>query len=233
MNFYARWGGGCVLLLLAAFGAHRFGYDIPGVDGTKIDAALGLAPVAQVSGSEQSSSVSSGPGVAASTGGQRGGGRRGNQDGPVPVVVAPAQVADVPVYLRGVGAARAPNTVTVRPQVDGKLIKVHFKEGQDVKKGDLLAEIDPATYQAALDQAIAKRNLTQSLLTNAELDLDRYSKTGPGVTATKVIDTQRALVAQNTAQLKSDEAAIANAQAVLNYTRLTSPPRRADGTASR
>lgn len=196
---------------------NQFGITVPGLSWVRVDTlasyvGLGGQPAAPTADANANGGKRSG-----------GGGRRGGQDGPVPVLVAAAGVADVPVYLRGVGAARALNTVTVKPQVDGKLIKVHFREGQDVKKGDLLAEIDPVTYQAALDQAVAKRNLTQSILTNAELDLDRYSKVGPGVTAQKTIDTQRALVAQNQAQLRSDNAAIANAQAVLNYTKLISP----------
>lgn len=195
---------------------NQYGIPVPGLAWVRVDT---LASKLGLGGSTPPAATAENSGG----GGGRRGGRRGGMDGPVPVVVAAAGVADVPVYLRGVGAARALNTVTVKPQVDGKLIKVHFREGQDVKKGDLLAEIDPVTYQAALDQAIAKRNLTQSILTNAELDLDRYSKVGPGVTAQKTIDTQRALVAQNKAQLSSDNAAIENAQAVLNYTKLLSP----------
>src|SRR5512133_232741 len=76
---------------------------------------------------------------------------RGAPDAPVPVLAAPAKLADVPVYLDGVGTTRALNTVTVRPQVDGKLIRIHFREGQDVERGYVLAEIDPTTYQAMLD----------------------------------------------------------------------------------
>ena len=204
--------------LAGVLALNQYGIAVPGLEWLRVDtlaAKVGL-------GGDKTATAAGDTATGGAGGGKRGG-RRGQQDGPVPVVVAAAQVADVPVYLRGVGSARALNTVTVKPQVDGKLIKVHFKEGQDVKKGDLLAEIDPVTYQAALDQAIAKRNLTQSQLTNAELDLDRYSKVGPGVTAQKTIDTQRALVAQTTAQLKSDTAAIENAKAVLNYTKLTSP----------
>src|SRR5689334_819383 len=77
--------------------------------------------------------------------------------GPVPVVAVPAKRADVPVYLDAVGTVRALNTVTVRAQVDGKLLSVNFKEGDDVKKGVVLAQIDPTTFQAALDQAVAKK----------------------------------------------------------------------------
>jgi len=172
-------------------------------------------------GSETATEARGGAGGGGSGGGRRGG--RGGDNGPAPVAVAPASIADVPVYLRAVGTAKAQATVTVRAQVEGKLIKVHFKEGQDVKRGDLLAEIDPITYRAQLDQALAKRKLTQVQLDNAEADLERVTKVGPGVVTQKSVDTQRALVAQYEAQLKSDAAAVANAEAVLGYTRITSP----------
>src|SRR6185312_3355832 len=84
-------------------------------------------------------------------------GRNASGDGPVPVIAAMTKRADVPVYLDGVGTTRALNTVTVRPQVDGKLINVAFTEGQDVKRGYVLARIDPTTYQAQYDQAVAKK----------------------------------------------------------------------------
>lgn len=156
-------------------------------------------------------------------GGFGGAGKRGGGgDAPVPVVGGAAKLADVPVYLDGVGTARALNTVTVRPQVEGRLLKVHFREGQTVQKGDLLAEIDPTTYKAALDQATAKRALTETQLANARRDSDRYAKI-PGVVAQKTVDTQAALVAQLEAQVKADSAAIASAQAVLDYTRVLAP----------
>ena len=156
---------------------------------------------------------------------QKQAGRRakGGGSGPVPVLDAPARLADVPVYLNGVGTAKARNLVTVRPQIDGKIISINFKEGQEVKRGDVLARIDPATYQAQLDQALAKKALDESLLDNARRDLERYSQLGGNVVAQKTIDTQRALVAQLTAQIKSDDAAIANARAVLDYTTITAP----------
>ena len=144
-------------------------------------------------------------------------------DAPVPVVDAPARIADVPVYLNGVGTARARNTVTVRPQVDGKILSIKFREGQEVKRGDVLALIDPATYQAQLDQAKAKKALDESLLANAQRDLARYAQLAANVVAQKTIDTQRALVDQLTAQIKLDDAAIANAQAYLDYTTIVAP----------
>ena len=145
-------------------------------------------------------------------------------EGPVPVLVSSVTRADVPVYLDAVGTIKALNTVTVRPQVDGKLLSVNFKEGDDVKKGDVLAKIDPVTYQAQLDQAVAKKAQDEAQLANSKLDLERYEK----LAATNAIgkqqaDTQRALVAQNTALVKADQAAIDNAQAMLGYTTITAP----------
>ena len=145
-------------------------------------------------------------------------------DGPVPVLVAAAQKADVPVYLDAVGTTKALNTVTVRPQVDGKLLEVAFKEGQDVKKGDVLARIDPTTYQAQLDQAVAKKAQDEANLANAKIDLERYER----LAATNSInrqqaDTQRALVAQIQAQVQSDQGAIDNARAILAYTTIRAP----------
>jgi membrane fusion protein, multidrug efflux system len=145
-------------------------------------------------------------------------------DGPVPVLIAAAKNADVPVYLDAVGTTKALNTVTVRPQVDGKLISVNFKEGQDVKKGDVLAKIDPTTFQATLDQAIAKRAQDTALLNNAKNDMARYEQ----LAATNAInkqqaDTQKSLVAQYTAQVQSDQAAVESAQATLAYTTVKAP----------
>jgi multidrug efflux system membrane fusion protein len=153
--------------------------------------------------------------------------RRGGRfvaDGPVPVLVAAAVRTDVPVHLDAVGTIRALNTVTVRPQVDGKLLSVNFKEGDDVRKGDVLANIDPVIYQAQLDQAIAKKAQDEAQLANARIDLERYEK----LAATNAInkqqaDTQRAMVAQITALVKADQAAIENAQAMLGYTTITAP----------
>jgi multidrug efflux system membrane fusion protein len=151
-------------------------------------------------------------------------GRFGRSDGPVPVLVVPAKVEDVPVYLDGVGTSKALNTVTVRPQVDGILLSVNFKEGQDVKRGDLLAQIDPVTYQAQLDQQVAKKALDEAQLANARLDLDRYVKLAASNAGNKQqADTQRALVAQLEAQVKIDQGMIDNARAMLSYTKITAP----------
>jgi multidrug efflux system membrane fusion protein len=150
--------------------------------------------------------------------------RFGAEGGPVPVLAAAAAKADVPVYLDAVGTIKALNTVTVRPQVDGKLLSVGFKEGDDVKKGDVLARIDPTTYQAQLDQAIAKKAQDAAQLANARIDLDRYEKLmASNAINRQQFDTQRALVNQNAALVQSDQAAIENAQATLGYTTIVAP----------
>ena len=153
--------------------------------------------------------------------------RRGGRfvgEGPVPVLAAVAARADVPVYLEAVGTIKALNTVTVRPQVDGKLLSVNFKEGDDVKKGDVLAKIDPVIYQAQLNQAIAKKAQDEAQLANSKIDLERYERLAATAAINKQqADTQRALVAQNTALVQADQAAIDNAQAMLGYTTITAP----------
>jgi membrane fusion protein, multidrug efflux system len=155
---------------------------------------------------------------------QRRGGRFAAGEGPVPVLVAPAARADVPVYMDAVGTIKALNTVTVRPQVDGKLLSVNFKEGEDIKKGDVLAKIDPVIYQAQLNQAIAKKAQDEAQLANSKIDLDRYERLAATAAINKQqADTQRALVAQNTALVQADQAAIDNAQAMLGYTTITAP----------
>ena len=151
---------------------------------------------------------------------------RNNQrpDLPVPVLAATPTVQDVPVYLDGVGAIRALNTVTVRSQVDGKLIAVNFTEGQDVKKGDVLGEIDPAIYQAQYDQAVAKKAQDEAQLANQRIDLTRYEQLAASNAGSKQqADTQRALVAQTEALVKADQAAIDNAAATLSYTKIVAP----------
>ncbi len=158
--------------------------------------------------------------------GKGGFGRRAANPGdePVPVLSIDARTADVPVYLDGVGTAKALNTVLVKPQVDGKLISISFTEGQEVPKGFVLAKIDPTTYQAQYDQAVAKKAQDEAILANARLDLERYIKLAATNAVNKQqVDTTRALVAQLEAQVKSDQAAIDNARAILSYTDITAP----------
>ena len=143
---------------------------------------------------------------------------------PVPVLAATPRIQDVPVYLDGVGAVRALNTVIVRSQVDGKLIAVNFTEGQDVKQGDVLGVIDPVIYKAQYDQAVAKKAQDEALLANQRLDLIRYQQLAAANAGSKQqYDTQRAVVAQQEALVNSDQAVIDNAQATLGYTKIIAP----------
>ncbi|WP_322516963.1 efflux RND transporter periplasmic adaptor subunit [Rhodopseudomonas palustris] len=150
------------------------------------------------------------------------GGPRG--DMAVPVLAATPAVKDVPVYLDGVGSVKALANVTVRAQVDGKLVAVNFTEGQDVKAGDVLAEIDPAIYQAQYDQAVAKKAQDEAQLANAKIDLARYQQLAASNAGSKQqADTQKATVAQLEALVRSDQAAIDNAAATLSYTKVVAP----------
>src|SRR5689334_7681785 len=140
----------------------------------------------------------------------------------VRVSTAPVEKIDFPVYLTGLGTVQAFNTVVVRTRVDGQIDKIAFKEGQMVKQGDLLAEIDPRPFQASLDQAKAKKVQDEANLANANLDLQRYTKLGEFATRQQT-DTQRSTVAQLTAQIAADDAAIANAQTQFDYTSVRAP----------
>src|SRR5262245_3142211 len=152
------------------------------------------------------------------------GGRGFGDDGPVPVIAAAVRKADVPVYLDGVGTIKALNTVTVRPQVDGRLLSVNFVEGQNVQRGFVLAQIDPVTYQAAYDQAVAKKAQDEATLANARIDLERYNRlVATNSVPRQQLDTQKATVAQLEAQVKLDQAVIDNAKAVLDYTNVIAP----------
>ena len=154
------------------------------------------------------------------------GGRRGGPaaNDPVPVLATATRLADVPVYLDGVGTAKALNTVTVRSQVDGKIVEIYFKEGEDVPQGYVLAKIDPVTYQAAYDQTVAKKAQDEAQLANARLDLDRYTRLAATNAVNKQqLDTQRALVSQLEAQIKLDQATVDNARAILSYTEIVAP----------
>jgi multidrug efflux system membrane fusion protein len=142
----------------------------------------------------------------------------------VPVSVAIVGRQDVPVYLTGLGTVQASFTVGIHSQVDGKLQEVLFTEGQHVKKGDVLAKIDPRLFQAALDQAKAKKAQDQAQLTSAEKDLAR-SKTLvlSNITSQQIVDQQQAKVDQFKASMAADEAAIQTAETQLDYTTITAP----------
>jgi multidrug efflux system membrane fusion protein len=154
----------------------------------------------------------------------RGAGAGGTGSAPVSVLAATAKAADVPVYIDAIGTVRALNTVTIRAQVDGQITDIAFKEGQDVKKGDVLARIDPTLYQAAFDQANAKKSQDESQLANLRRDLERYTTLLQSNAASRQqVDTQRASVAQMEAQLRSDQAQIDSTGKTLSYTNVIAP----------
>jgi multidrug efflux system membrane fusion protein len=185
---------GLALATLAGLGAYQFGYVRPFFGAGDKDAANGKAT-----------------------------GRRKAKP-PVTVAVGSVRIADVPVTIDAVGTVQALNTVTIRTQVDGRLLKLAFEEGQDVHKDDVLALIDPTIYQAQYDQAVAKKAQDEANLANARVDLTRYHK----LQAEKFVSaqqyaTQKALVAQLEAQIRADQGAIDNARALLDFTTIRSP----------
>jgi multidrug efflux system membrane fusion protein len=142
----------------------------------------------------------------------------------VPVEAATADAKNFPIVLESLGQVVAYQTVTVKARVDGQINKIAFKEGQVVHQGDLLAEIDPRPYQAALDQAQAKKEQDEANLANAERDLDRYSTLAKQSFASQQqLDTQKALVNSDTALVAADQAAIDSASVQLGYTKIYAP----------
>jgi membrane fusion protein, multidrug efflux system len=143
---------------------------------------------------------------------------------PVPVVVAAVQQGDAPIVLDGLGTVQALNTATVRSQVTGLLQTVNFTEGQEVHRGDLLAQVDPRPNQARLDQAEAQLSRDQAQLANVQVNLDRnLPLLNQGFATDKLVADQKSQVAQLQSAVKSDQAAVEDAQTQLSYTRLTAP----------
>lgn len=141
-----------------------------------------------------------------------------------PVQAATARRESVPRYLSGLGTVTAANTVTVRSRVDGQLMALHFEEGQQVKAGDLLAEIDPSQFKVALAQAQGQLARDQATLANAKRDLARYQQlVKTNLVSRQELDTQQALVAESAGTIKADQAAVASAQLQLDWSRITAP----------
>src|SRR6201987_3933763 len=155
-----------------------------------------------------------------------------NQTGaPVPVGLAPVQKGDMPVILNQLGTVTPLATVTVKTQINGYLTEVAFQEGQMVKKGDFLAQIDPRSYQVALEQAEAQLAKDQASLADAELDLKRYNTlVAQNSIATQTRDTQVATVGEDRGQGKPGQAHVDNARVQLSYTRPTPPTDGLTGT---
>ncbi len=157
--------------------------------------------------------------------GRRGRGNHGHdRDAPTAVAIETVSQNDFPIYLNGLGTVTALGTVTIKPRVDGQLIKVAFTEGQLVKEGDLLAEIDPRSFQVQLQQAEGQLLRDEALLQNAQLDHGRYQKLleQDSISSQQTV-TQEALVKQYQGGVVMDQAIVNNAKLQLSYTRLTSP----------
>lgn len=152
------------------------------------------------------------------------GGRRGMGRPLAPVQAATAREQSVPHYLTGLGTVTAANTATVRSRVTGQLMALHFQEGQQVKAGDLLAEIDPSAFKVALAQAEGQRAKDQATLDNARRDLARYQQLAKtGLVSRQDLDTQQALVTESAGTVKADDASVASARLQLDWSRITAP----------
>jgi multidrug efflux system membrane fusion protein len=142
----------------------------------------------------------------------------------VPVTPGVVVARDIPEYLQGIGTVQAYNAVAVKTRVDGPIVKVAFTEGEEVKQGTLLFQIDPRPYEAALEQALAARQKDQAQLETAQMDLDRYSRlVGSGFQTRQSYDEQKGLVAQLQASIKGDAAQIDTAKLNLSFTEIRSP----------
>src|SRR5258707_2616714 len=142
---------------------------------------------------------------------------------PVPVSAEPAQRRDVPIYLTGLGTVQAYNSVLVKSRVDGQIVKINFTEGKDVRAGNVVVEIDPRPFEAALGQAQANKLKDEAQRDNARLDLDRLSRLiTTNAVSKQQVDTARALLAQLDATVKADQALIDMAQTQLDYTKIRS-----------
>ena len=154
----------------------------------------------------------------------KGRGGKGGDGGPIPVAAGTAQAGDIPIYLSGLGTVVPMRTVIVRSRVDGELVRVNFTEGQYVKEGELLAQVDPRAFQVQLDQAEGQLIKDKALLANARIDLERYQTLfQQDSIAKQQVDTQAALVLQYEGTVRSDQAMVDNARLQLSYARITAP----------
>ena len=217
-----RFGRFAGIAALALAGAAMYGVYAPDATDRWAPPVGGIAHDlhARLLATKKESATASSLGATGSAAGQR------QSGGPAPIVVSvtPAKRSDFPVILEGLGQVQAYNTVLVRARVDGEIVKIAFKEGQMVKAGDLLAQIDPRPFQATLDQAVAKKAQDEANLANAKLDLARYATLAKQDFATRQqLDTQNALVLQLTASIAADAAATDAARVQLDYTTIRAP----------
>jgi multidrug efflux system membrane fusion protein len=172
--------------------------------------------------SEQANKGAGRSGGAGKTGAPRPG--FGGSTGPVPVRVAPASTGDFPIYYKALGTVTALNTINVRSRVAGELMKINFQEGQQVKAGDLLAVIDPRSYQIALQQAEGTLMQNQALLKNAQIDVQRYRDLfKEDSIAKQTLDTAESLVGQYLGTIKTNQAAVGDAKLNLDFTQIRAP----------
>lgn len=158
------------------------------------------------------------------SGARRGPPGAGADTGPIPVTAVAATAQDVPLYLTALGTVQALNTVTVSAQVSGQLKAVHFAEGQEVKQGDLIAEIDPRSYQAALEQALAKKKQDEAQLAASLGTLKRYEDLiEKKFVSAQDLENQRQIVRQQQAMIAGDAAAVDNARTQLSFTKVIAP----------
>jgi multidrug efflux system membrane fusion protein len=156
--------------------------------------------------------------------GKKGQGQKGAGQLSVPVAVAKAETRDMPVILTGLGSVEAFNTVVVKSRIDGQLVQIAFKEGQEVKQGDLLAVIDPRPYEVALAQAQATLYKDQSALKDAKLNMERFAGlVKDGVIPQAQYDTQVSQVGQLEGAVRADQANVDNVKLNLTYSRITAP----------
>lgn len=165
-----------------------------------------------------------GGGMGGGAGGGKGSGRKGMPMGPMPVQVRPVLSGDLHVYLNGLGTVTPDNSVTVHTRVDGELLRLHFTEGDTVRAGDLLAELDPRPYQVALTQAQGQLARDQALLAGARVDQKRYQGLlAQDSISSQQVDTQNALVKQYEGNVLADQGAVDSARLNLVYCRVTAP----------